>query len=184
MTSPEQASDRFTRLLDIARGAASGSAEDLGPDERLEVERLQALLEAIDASWSAPPSAQDSVRAAFFRRLAATRPTHPWIESQTIRTLGDLLQAAADAAPALPARSLARLQDDPTPIEEIIDPEQRTVLFGRAITRASVPTTTVSQLVHWLNRALVDLIQTPVQGSTPSLIFTRRQATRRQRRGE
>ena len=183
MTSAEGSWDRFSRLLDIASGITSTSLDNLTRDERVEVDRLLALLNVIDAAWTTSLAAQDAVRAAFLQKLAATRPDHPWIEAQTIQTVGDLAHAAADSAPAFPPGALATLQEDPTPIEDIIDLEKRSVVIGRAVARSAVPTSMVGQLVHWLNGALAELVRTRTHDGTSSLVFTRRQSTRRRRPG-
>lgn len=168
--------DRLSILLDVASGRAAVAA-DLTDVERQELERLHALLDAIDMSWNAPDAQRDRVRELFLTQLAARTPNHPWVRSSTIQTLGELIRAGAGDAPGLPAVALSQLASDPTPVVSLLDPQQRTALVGQAVRRANIPTNLIGTFMLWLNRQITYLVRSP-DPAAQGLLFTRRQAKR------
>lgn len=177
MTSPNRPDDdRLSQLLDVAlSGTDTAMLDDLSDADRDEVARLSALLSAIDDAWQASDSDRQRVRTLFLQHLSAKYPGHPWVRASTVRTLGDLLRFDRDEAPALPAEALAKLEEDPTPVESLFDPAQRTAVVGRAVQQAGLSTTLITVFMRWLNRALAQLSPASDSG-TQGLLFTRPQS--------
>jgi hypothetical protein len=176
MTSPNRLNDnRFSQLLEMVLSPNGPEIpEGLSEEERMEVERLRALFAAIDDAWQAPEAERQRVHALFLQKLETKHPGHPWVRTNTVRTLGELLRFDRDAAPALPAETLAKLESDPTPVETLLDPARRTAVVGRVVQQVALPNNLIKEFMRWLNRALAQL--SPSNGSgTQGLLFTRTQ---------
>lgn len=174
MTSPNELNDdRCLQLLEMVLSSNNTKIpENLSETERAEVERLMVLFAAIDHAWQTPEVQRQRVHNLFLQKLEAKHPGHPWAQTGTVRTLGELLQFNRDGAPALPAETLAKLEDDPTPVEILLDPAQRTAIVGRAVQRAALPTTLIKEFMSWVNRALAQLSNEPGSGAQ-GFAFTR-----------
>ncbi|MGO8949676.1 MAG: hypothetical protein ACLQUY_18890 [Ktedonobacterales bacterium] len=176
MTSPNQFDDaRFAMLVDLVlSGSQEGLPIDLSEAERREVERLGALFDAIDAAWQAPEAERTRVQALFLQKLAARHPGHAWVRTSSVQTLGELMRLDRDELPELPAESLALLERDPTPIERLLDPAQRSAMVGRAVKQARLPIAFLTAFMRWLNQALAQLSPTS-SADAQGLHFTRPQ---------
>jgi len=183
MTSPNKLNDdRFSQLLEMVLSSAGTQIpEGLSEEERMEVEHLRALFTAIDDAWQAPEPQRQRVHALFLQKLETKHPGHPWVRTSTVRTLGELLRFDRDAAPALPAETLAKLESDPTPVETLLDPARRTAVVGRVMQQAALPTGLIGDFMRWLNQALAQLSPSPGSG-TQGLLFTRTQNKQRRQR--
>jgi hypothetical protein len=176
MTSPNKLNDdRFSRLLEMALSPDETEIpEGLSEEECMEVERLRALFTAIDDAWQAPEAERQRVHALFLQKLETKHPGHPWVQTSTVRTLGELLRFDRDAAPALPAETLAKLESDPTPVETLLDPARRTAVVGLVVQQVALPKSLIREFMRWLNQALAQLSPSPGSG-TQGLLFTRTQ---------
>lgn len=176
MTSPNKLNDdRFSQLLEmVLLSAGTEIPEGLSEAEWMEVECLRALFTAIDDAWQASETERQRVHTLFLQKLGTKHPGHPWVRTSTVRTLGELLRFDRDAVPALPAETLAKLESDPTPVEILLDPANRTAVVGRAVQQAALPPGLIAAFMRWLNQALAQLSPSP--GSrTQGLQFTRTQ---------
>lgn len=176
MTSPNELNDdRGFQLLEMVLSSdKSKIPENLSEAERMEVERLTMLFAAIDNAWQAPETQRQRVHNLFLQKLEAKYPGHPWARTSTVRTLGELLQSNRDEVPALPAETLAKLENDPTPVEILLDPAKRTAVVSRAVQQAALPTTLIKEFMRWLNRSLAQLSREPGSGAQ-EFVFTRTQ---------
>ncbi len=183
MTSPNRLNDdRFSQLLEMVLSTGGPEIpEGLSEEERMEVEHLRALFAAIDDAWQAPEVERLRVHALFLQKLERKYPGHPWVRTSTVRTLGELLRFDRDAAPALPAETLAKLESDPTPVETLLDPARRTAVVGRVVQQVALPNSLIREFMRWLNQALAQL--SPSSGSgTQGLLFTRTQNKQKRQR--
>ncbi len=183
MTSPNKLNDdRFSQLLEMVLSPGGTEIpEGLSKEERMEVERLRALFVAIDDAWQASEPQRQRVHELFLQKLETKHPGHPWVRTSTVRTLGELLRFDRDAAPALPAETLAKLESDPTPVETLLDPARRTAVVGRVVQQAALPNGLIREFMRWLNQALAQLSPSPGSG-TQGLLFTRTQNKQRRQR--
>ncbi len=181
MTSPNRLNDdRFSQLLEMVLSPGRPEIpEGLSEEERMEVERLRALFAAIDDAWQAPAVQRQRVHALFLQKLEAKYPGHSWVRTSTVRTLGELLRFDRDAAPALPAETLAKLESDPTPVETLLDPARRTAVVGHVVQQVALPNGLIREFMRWLNQALAQL--SPGSG-TQGLLFTRTQNKQKRQR--
>lgn len=180
MTSSNQFDDaRFALLVDsVLSGSQEALPADLSEAERREIERLEALFDAIDAAWQTPEGKRTRVQALFFQKLAARHPGHAWVRTASVHTLGELLCLDREELPSLPAESLARLENDATPVERLLDPAQRSAMVGRAVQQAGLPASFLTAFMRWLNQALAQLSPTSSAGAQ-SLQFTRPQSNKK-----
>lgn len=180
MTSPNQFDDaRFALLVDsVLSGSQEALPADLSEAERKEIERLSALFDAIDAAWQTPEAERTRVQTLFFQKLAARHPGHAWVRTGSVQTLGELLRLDRDELPSLPAEPLARLESDPTPVERLLDPAQRSAAVGRAVQQAGLPAAFLTAFLRWLNQALAQLSPKTGVGAM-GLQFTRPQSPKR-----
>lgn len=176
MTSPNRLNDdRFSQLLEMVLSPDGPDIpEGLPEEERMEVERLRALFAAIDDSWQAPVDERQRVHSLFLQKLEAKHPGHPWVRTGSVRTLGELLRFDRDVAPALPSETLAKLENDPTSVETLLDPARRTAAVGLVLQQVALPKSLIREFMHWLNQALAQLSPSPGSG-TQGLLFTRTQ---------
>jgi len=183
MTSPNKLNDdRFSRLLEMALSPdETGIPEGLSEEGRVEVERLRTLFAAIDDAWQAPEPQRQRVHELFLQKLETKHPGHPWVRTSTVRTLGELLRFDRDAAPALPAETLAKLESDPTPVETLLDPARRTAVVGLVVQQVALPKSLIREFLRWLNQALAQLLPSPGSG-TQGLLFTRTQNKQKRQR--
>jgi hypothetical protein len=174
----EMNEDRFSHLFDLASGNLEEPETTLSDSERQEVRRIRALLDAIDIAWETTPSELDEIRARFLEKLAVREPDHPWVSQSTVRTLGDLVRASAEDLPSLPTEVYAGLLRDATPLEDLMNPVQRTRMVGQAVRSAQMPQELVREFMLWVNRTMTALF--PLRGaSQPRYVFTRKQGGKR-----
>lgn len=177
MTWLQADADRLSHLFDLAQRATEADLIALSATDRQEVVLLRDLLELIDAAWYAPQAAVDRVDALFLRKLAAEEPLHPWVQGSVVHTLGELIRASGTAPESLPEPVYAQLAQDPTPLEQLLQPETRSRAAGLAAQRAAMPHALISVFVPWLNRLIANLVQ-PTGSAQQGLIFPRRQGHR------
>jgi hypothetical protein len=178
MTWPQVDDNRLSHLFDLAQRATETDLTALSSADQHEVVSLRHLLELIDAAWQAPEAAVDRVDALFLRKLAAEDPQHPWIQGSVVHTLGELIRVSGAALESLPEPVYAQLAQDPTPVEQLLDPETRSRAAGLAAQRAAMPRALISDFVLWLNRLVANLVR-PTEPAQRGLVFTRRQGHRR-----
>jgi len=163
--------ERYSDLLDIALGHSSST--ELSSEDEAELGVIINLLDLIDLSWSAPESELDRIQSRFLRKLAERQPSHPWVVENTIRTLGELIDAFPEVSP-LPADSYEALRSDTTPLGALQDKRNRIATIAQALKRAMVPQELTGKVVLWLNRLLAAI--EPLPGSPQQgLLFTRKQ---------
>jgi hypothetical protein len=178
---PDAASERTSRLFDLARAAdpAADALAALSAPERAELADIRGLLSLIDASWRAAPAERERVQVLFLQQLAADDPDHPWVRRATVPvgTLGELVRAGADEIPSLPPAAFTQLLNDETPVEALLDPTGRTAVVGAAVRRAAVPQSAVGDLLLWLNRSLGKLLprSSSAVARSPGFLFAREQ---------
>lgn len=177
MTWLQADADRLSHLFDLAQRATEADLTALSHTDQQEVASLRHLLELIDTAWQAPEAAVDRVDALFLRKLAAEDPQHPWIQGSVVHTLGELIRASGTAPESLPEPVYAQLAQDPTPLEQLLEPETRSRAAGLAAQRAAMPRALISDFVPWLNRLVANLVQ-PAGPAQQGLIFPRRQGHR------
>jgi hypothetical protein len=169
--------NRLSHLFDVAADQSDEPLSALMADERAAVEEIRTLLDIIDASWQITDTEHDRIDRLFYQKLAAKQPDHPWVRGSVVRTLGELMLAIGEDRPPVPPASYAQLASDPTPIQALLDVQQRTKAVGMALRRAGVPTTTIGEFMLWLSRTVQALI--PAPGTTPhGMVYTRRQGGR------
>lgn len=164
--------ERLSRLLDLAYEDASGAIVPAEDSE--ELHELVVLLQQIDAAWTPDVEVNTRVRALFLQRLAAKDPAHPWVRASTVHTLGELIAGGGEDIPAIPAASYTRLVTDTTPVESLLDRQQRTKVVGQALRNAAVPPALIGDFLLWFNRLVITLIPQPGP-ETRGFLFTRRQ---------
>lgn len=177
MTWPQADVDRLSHLFYLAQRATEADLAALSPTDRQEVASLRDLLNIIDAAWHVPQNAVDRVDALFLRKLAAEEPLHPWVQGSVVHTLGELIRASGTSLESLPEPVYAQLAQDPTPLEQLLEPETRSRAAGLAAQRAAMPRALISDFVPWLNRLVANLVQ-PAGSAQQGLIFPRRQGRR------
>lgn len=178
MTWPQADADRLSHLFDLAQRATEADLAALSSTDQQEVVSLRHLLELIDAAWQAPETAIDRVDALFLRKLAAEDPQHPWVQGSVVHTLGELIRASGVVLESLPEPVYAQLTQDPTPVEQLLEPETRSRAAGLAAQRAAIPRALISDFVLWLNRLVANLVR-PTGPAQQGLVFPRRQGHRR-----
>jgi hypothetical protein len=178
MTWPEADADRLSHLFDLAQHASEADLATLSSADQQEVASLRHLLELIDAAWQAPEAAVDRVDALFLRKLAAEDPQHPWVQGSVVYTLGELIRASGAALESLPESVYTQLAQDSTPIEQLLEPETRSLAAGLAAQRAAIPRALISDFVLWLNRLVANLVR-PAGPAQQGLVFPRRQGHRK-----
>lgn len=176
MTSPNEFDDnRFAQLLDMVLSSTGMEIpSDISETERIELEHLNALFIAIDNAWQEPETDRQRIHTLFLQKLETKYPEHPWVQKDTICTLGDLVRSDRIGIPALPAKTLATLESDATPVKTLLDPAKRTAVIGSAIRQAALPQGRLSAFMRWLNQALAQLSSSPELG-TQGFQFTRTQ---------
>jgi hypothetical protein len=186
---PDTATERTSRLLDLARTAdpTADALAALSAVERAELADIRGLLDLIDASWHSAPAERERVQALFLQQLAADDPDHPWVRRATVpvRTLGELVRAGGDEMPPLPADAYNQLVADETPVDALLDPAGRTAVVGEAVRRAAVPPSAIGELLLWLNRSLGKLLprgSSASSGPAAGFLFAREQGRPARRR--
>jgi hypothetical protein len=162
--------DKFSRLFDAACDETALSSLPLA--DQADARAIRELLDIIDAGWTSEQEQRDRIFEGFLRRLAEEEPSHAWVRSRLVNTLGDLVRVDQEV-PALPPAVQARLLQDETPLEELRRPGSRTAALGRAVRHAGVPADRLTPLMLWLNRTIPQLF--PTAGPAGQLMFARRQ---------
>jgi hypothetical protein len=178
MTWLQADADRLSHLFDLAQRATETDLAALSSADQQEVVVLRHLLELIDAAWQAPEAAVDRVDALFLRKLAAEDPQHPWVQGSIVHTLGELIRVSGRVLESLPEPVYVQLIQDPTPVEQFLEPETRSRAAGLAAQRAALPRALISDFILWLNQLVANLVQ-PTGPTHQGLVFTRRQSYRR-----
>lgn len=166
--------NRFSYIFDLVTDESTSLPNDLTEEERQEYEDVKTLLDLIDTSWEMVETDYKNVRNLFLQKLAQQDPNHPWIRSNIVQTLGDLVTKGNLDIPGLTQENLDELRIDLTPIESLLEPKERSKSFGVALQRANVPSSAIVACVRWLSEAMSEII--PAFGTNrKELIFTRQQ---------
>lgn len=143
----------FDDLLEKALAHRSGEVIVVPTEQREEYEWIVHIIEVIDANWTTTSNHRSRIFAAFANRMKEEF-NEDWDHLRPVATLGDLVDVRGSELPALAHDTLLQLKADATPIEQLKDPEDRTRAVGKAMRRAGVPKTLISEFISWVIRVL------------------------------
>ena len=156
--SPRSGSDvdLTSELFELAVKKRHGDMQVVIPPERLEeFDWISHLLDVVDSQWEVSPAEERSLMSAFARRVH-DELGEVWDEVRPVATLGDLVAVRQDGLPAFSEVTLRQLREDQTPISCLKDPSTTAMAAGKAMRRAGVPKTFISEFLRWMRRVLDD----------------------------
>ncbi len=150
-------------LFDLAvKSRHDGQGIVIPPERAEEFDWIRHLLDVIDTQWEVAPGHEDTVMAAFTRRVRE-RLGETWAELRAVVTLGDLIETRGAELPSFSELTIKQLKADATPISQLTDPSSGILAVIRAMREAGVPKTFVADFLKWLRRVLNDTTPAPGQ---------------------